>query len=139
MVRFYRWSAVLIGLFGVMIIIWPRLTLFSAGSVGRDEAVGALAALGAAVMSAVAMMLVRRLVQTERTPTIVIYFSISASVIALVSLPFGWVVPNWSQLAMLVGRALRAVSGKFCSRNAIAMHPCLRLRRLNILQCCWGW
>lgn len=121
-VRFYRWSAVLIGLFGVMIIIWPRLTLFSAGSVGRDEAVGALAALGAAVMSAVAMMLVRRLVQTERTPTIVIYFSISASVIALVSLPFGWVVPNWSQLAMLVGAGFAGGIGQIllteCYRHA---------------------
>ena len=101
-VRFYRWSAVLIGLGGVMIIIWPRLTVFSSGGMGHDEAIGAFAALGAAVLSAVAMMLVRRLVQTERTSTIVIYFSISASVISLVSLPFGWIVPNWSQLAMLI-------------------------------------
>ncbi len=29
-VRFYRWSAVLIGLGGVMVIIWPRLTVFPA-------------------------------------------------------------------------------------------------------------
>ncbi len=81
-VRFYRWSAVLIGLGGVMVIIWPRLTVFSGGGMGHEEAVGALAALGAALTSAVAMMLVRRLVQTERTSTIVIYFSISASVIS---------------------------------------------------------
>lgn len=100
-VRFYRWSAVVIGLFGVMVIIWPRLTLFS-GSVGQDEAVGALAVLGGAIMSAVAMLLVRRLVQTERTATIVIYFSLSASFISLVSLPFGWVMPDWPTLIMLV-------------------------------------
>ncbi|MBA8821198.1 EamA family transporter [Ochrobactrum sp. P6BS-III] len=102
-VRFYRWSAVLIGLFGVLIIIWPRLTLFSGGNVGQDEAIGALSALGAAFMAAIAMLLVRRLVQTERTATIVIYFSLSASVIALVSLPFGWIVPSWTQLALLIG------------------------------------
>ncbi len=81
-VRLYRWSAVLIGLGGVTFIIWPRLTVFSGGDLGFEEAIGALAALGGAVMSAVAMMLVRHLVQTERTSTIVIYFSISASVIS---------------------------------------------------------
>lgn len=121
-VRFYRWSAVLIGLGGVMVIIWPRLTVFSGGGMGHDEAIGALAALGAAVMSAVAMMLVRRLVQTERTSTIVIYFSISASVIALASLPFGWIVPSWSQLAMLVGAGFAGGVGQIllteCYRHA---------------------
>jgi drug/metabolite transporter (DMT)-like permease len=105
-VRLYRWSAVVIGLFGVMIIIWPRMTLFAEGNVGHNEAMGALAALGGAVMAAFAMMLVRRLVQTERTSTIVIYFSISASVIALVSVPFGWVAPSWPQLAMLIGAGI---------------------------------
>jgi len=121
-VRFYRWSAVLIGLGGVMVIIWPRLTVFSGGSMGHDEAMGAFAALGAAILSAVAMMLVRRLVQTERTSTIVIYFSISASVISLVSFPFGWIVPNWSQLAMLVGAGFAGGVGQIllteCYRHA---------------------
>lgn len=93
----------MIGLVGVLIIIWPRMTLFSGGGVGTGEMVGALAALGGALLGALAMMLVRRLVQTERTATIVIYFSISASVISLVSLPFGWVMPSWTQLALLVG------------------------------------
>lgn len=102
-VRLYRWSAVLIGLFGVLVIIWPRLTVFSSGNIGRDEAIGALSALGGACMAALAMLLVRRLVQTERTATIVIYFSLSASIIALFSLPFGWVMPNLMQLALLVG------------------------------------
>lgn len=121
-VRFYRWSAVLIGLGGVMVIIWPRLTVFSGGSMGHDEAMGAFAALGAAILSAVAMMLVRRLVQTERTSTIVIYFSLSASVISLASLPFGWIVPNWSQLAMLVGAGFAGGVGQIllteCYRHA---------------------
>ncbi|MBQ0709709.1 MULTISPECIES: DMT family transporter [unclassified Ochrobactrum] len=121
-VRFYRWSAVLIGLGGVMVIIWPRLTVFSGGGMGHEEATGALAALGAAIMSAVAMMLVRRLVQTERTSTIVIYFSISASVISLASFPFGWIVPDWPQIAMLVGAGFAGGVGQIllteCYRHA---------------------
>lgn len=101
-VRMYRWSAVVIGLFGVLIIIWPRMTLFGEGQVGRNEALGALAALGGAIMAAFAMMLVRRLVQTEKTSTVVIYFSISATVISLASIPLGWVMPNGTQFAMLI-------------------------------------
>jgi drug/metabolite transporter (DMT)-like permease len=53
-------------------------------------------------MAAFAMMLVRRLVQTEKTSTVVIYFSISATVISLVSIPFGWVMPSGPQFAMLI-------------------------------------
>ena len=30
-IRVYRWSAVVVGLIGVLIISWPKLTLFSSG------------------------------------------------------------------------------------------------------------
>ena len=50
--------------------------------------------LAAAVLSAFAMMQVRKLVQTERTEAIVIYFFISASVLSLLTLPFGWVMAD---------------------------------------------
>lgn len=121
-VRLYRWSAVLIGLLGVLIIVWPRLSIFSSGGAGQDEALGAIAALSAAILAAVAMMLVRRLVQTERTATIVIYFSITASVMALFSLPLGWVVPTWPQLVMLVSAGFVGGVGQIllteCYRHA---------------------
>lgn len=102
-VRLYRWSAVFVGLIGVMIILWPRMTFFTGQSeFGGEEAIGALATLCGAGLAAIAMLLVRRLVQTERTPTIVVYFSIASSVIALVSLPFGWVWPTPMQATFLV-------------------------------------
>lgn len=103
-VRLYRWSAVLLGLFGVLIIIWPRLTLFSPGAgMGGDLFVGAMAALGGAAVAAVASLTVRNLVRTERSATIVLYFSITSSALALVTLPFGWIWPNPLDLALLIG------------------------------------
>ncbi|PRD46000.1 EamA family transporter [Phyllobacterium phragmitis] len=102
-VRIYRWSAVVIGLVGVMVILWPRLSVFSSGQLGMDETLGALSALTGAVLSAIAMLLVRRLVQTERTPTIVIYFSLTSTIIGLLTLPFGWVMPTPAQALMLIG------------------------------------
>lgn len=89
-VRIYRWTAVLIGLSGVMIVSWPKLTTFGEDGFGSEAALGASAVLLAAVLGALAMVQVRRLVQEEKTPTIVLYFSLTASVFSLVTLPFGW-------------------------------------------------
>jgi drug/metabolite transporter (DMT)-like permease len=100
-VRIYRWSAVLSGLVGVVIISWPRLTVLQNG-VGAEETFGALATIAGAFLAAVAMLIVRRLVRTEATQTIVLFFSISASVIALGSIPFGWVALNPAQIMLLM-------------------------------------
>ena len=97
----YRWTAVLVGLVGVAIISWPRLTLFREGGFGSSEAMGALAMLAFAVMGSCAMVLVRKLVQTERTPTIVLYFSLFASVFSLGTLPFGWAELSWQALGLM--------------------------------------
>lgn len=106
-VRLYRWSAVLVGLVGVIIIIWPRLTVFSGGVADMSGAtLGAIAALVSCVFAATAMMLVRKLVETERSATIVLYFSLVSSLIGLSSLPFGWVMPTTEQLALLIGAGI---------------------------------
>jgi drug/metabolite transporter (DMT)-like permease len=101
-VRLYRWSAVVVGLVGVVIIVWPDLTLFSSG-VGGGAALGALVAFAGAALGAVAQLLVRTLIKTERSATIVLYFLLSSAVISLVTVPFGWVMPNPLTAAMLVG------------------------------------
>ncbi len=101
-VRLYRWSAVVVGLVGVVIIAWPRLTLFSSG-VGGDAAFGIVAALLACCLAAVAMLLVRKLVKTERSSTIVLYFLVASSVISALLLPFGWVTPTPLQAVYLIG------------------------------------
>ncbi|WP_246093971.1 MULTISPECIES: DMT family transporter [Mesorhizobium] len=102
-IRVYRWSAVAVGLVGVLIISWPELTLLSSDEALDDqEVLGVVAALVAAAISAVAMLLVRNLVQSERTATIVLWFSVTASVMSLLSLPFGWQVLTPLQAALLV-------------------------------------
>jgi drug/metabolite transporter (DMT)-like permease len=106
-VRVYRWSAVTVGLIGVLIVSWPKLTLFGAAqTMGSHQFVGVLAALGGAAVSAVAMLLVRNLVHTERTPTIVLWFSLTASVMALVSIPFGWQALSPMQIVFLVSAGI---------------------------------
>jgi drug/metabolite transporter (DMT)-like permease len=102
-IHVYRWSAVVVGLVGVLIISWPKLTLLSTGSpVGDQEVLGVAAALVAAAIAANAILLVRNLVQTEKTATIVLWFSVTASVMSLLSLPFGWHALSLSQTGLLV-------------------------------------
>lgn len=99
-IRLVRISAVLIGLVGVMIMVWPRL----GGGGGMQDAatLGALLILGATMLRALVQIHIRRMVETERTSAIVFYFSATASALSLLTLPFGWVVPAPDTALLLV-------------------------------------
>lgn len=101
-VRRYRWAAVFAGFVGVVIIIWPKFTLFSQGGLSSNEIAGVAAVLFSAALAAVAMVHVRQLVRTENTPTIVLYFSLSSAIFSLMTLPFGWNTMPWSSAALLI-------------------------------------
>jgi drug/metabolite transporter (DMT)-like permease len=96
-IRLIRVSAVALGLVGVMIVITPRL---SVGSDPLNEAArfGVICVLTAAIMRALVQIHVRKLVQTDHTAAIVFYFSVTASALALTSLPIGWLWqhPAWT-------------------------------------------
>lgn len=100
-VRAYRWTAVIVGLVGVVIISWPNLSL-SGGAADSQRSFGVVAAFLAATFSAVAMLLVRRLVHTERTSTIVMWFSLTATAASLLTIPFGWSPLGTAQAVLLV-------------------------------------
>ena len=104
-VRAFRIACVGLGLAGVLVVLAPRLTMLDGGA-GHREAFGAALVLGGAVFAALAQVFVRKLVQTERTPAIVFWFSVTASVLSLVTLPFGWVWPTATEAALLVGAGL---------------------------------
>jgi drug/metabolite transporter (DMT)-like permease len=101
-VRVYRWTAVAIGMVGVVIISWPKLTMFQQGGMASEQAIGAAAVILSAVLAGFAMIQTRQLVRTEKTATIVLYFSLTAAVFSLASLPFGWAVLSNSEKIFLV-------------------------------------
>ncbi|HEU0221987.1 MAG TPA: DMT family transporter [Paracoccaceae bacterium] len=101
-VRAYRLASVALGLVGVTMILVPRLTVLDPVVATKLETVGAFSALLGAIFAALAQVFVRKLVQVETTAAIVFYFSVIASALALVTLPFGWVVPRWETALLLV-------------------------------------
>ncbi|HLQ18453.1 MAG TPA: DMT family transporter [Tabrizicola sp.] len=104
-VRAFRISAVILGMVGVSIVLAPRLSI-DPGSAGVAEALGAMLVLGGAVFAALAQVFVRKLVNTEQTSAIVFWFSVTATVMSLITLPFGWVWPTMGEAAILVGAGL---------------------------------
>ena len=109
-VRAFRISAVVLGLVGVLIVLSPRMTVVSAdelgSGLGEAATLGAVLVLGGAVFAALAQVFVRKLVLTESTPAIVFYFSLTATVLSLATLPFGWVIPAPREAALLVAAGL---------------------------------
>lgn len=102
-VRAYRWRAVGIGLVGVLIVSWPKLSLFGSGAAfDNEELLGIIAALVAAALSATVILQIRNLVRTEKSAVIVMWFSLTASAVALLTMPFGWHALEAWQLAFLV-------------------------------------
>jgi drug/metabolite transporter (DMT)-like permease len=100
-VRIFRISAVALGMAGVLIVLAPRLSV-DPETAGMAEALGAMLVLGGAVFAALAQVFVRKLVNTERTSAIVFWFSITATLMSLITLPFGWVWPTGKEAAILV-------------------------------------
>jgi drug/metabolite transporter (DMT)-like permease len=99
-VRAFRLTAVALGMVGVLIVLTPRLSV--GASLNTSETLGAVVVLMGAVMAALAQVFVRKMVATETTAAIVFWFTITSSVMALFTLPWGWAVPSWQIALMLV-------------------------------------
>ncbi len=110
-VRLFRISTVILGMIGVLIVLSPRLTV-TKGAAGTAEAFGAVVVLGGAIFAALAQVTVRKLVATERTPVIVFWFSVTATCLSLITIPFGWVMPTPAEAALLVGAGLLGGAGQ---------------------------
>ncbi|WP_143594880.1 DMT family transporter [Thioclava sp. DLFJ5-1] len=115
-VRIFRFSAVGLGMVGVLIVLWPRLG--GSGPEGGAEALGAGLALAGATCAALAQIQIRRMVGTERTSAIVFWFSCTASVLSLASLPFGWVVPTAWEATLLILAGLIGGTGQIMLTSA---------------------
>ncbi|MEC8292802.1 MAG: DMT family transporter, partial [Pseudomonadota bacterium] len=105
-VRLFRMFAVGLGLFGVLIVIEPRLTLLQGETVQTAQALGVVLTLMGATFAALAQIHIRNMVQSEETSAIVFYFSLTATGLSLLTLPFGWVVPTGPEAMLLIGAGI---------------------------------
>jgi drug/metabolite transporter (DMT)-like permease len=102
-VRIYRWSAVIVGFIGVLVVLAPHLSgdeltiaVASATSVG-----GVIYAIAGSITNAGTMIQTRLLTQSETTSSIVFYFSLICAIAGLVTWPFGWIAPTGREFLIL--------------------------------------
>jgi drug/metabolite transporter (DMT)-like permease len=102
-VRFYRWTAVLLGFGGVIVMLIPHFDLSNYAAVGTATVatIGSILALISAFCNAGTVIQTRRLAQSETTSSIVFYFSLVTALAGAVTLPFAWHTPTGSELLAL--------------------------------------
>ncbi len=102
----YRWTALILGFAGVLIMIGPHMT-FESGS-----SLGSLAALAAALFSAIAMTSLRAMSGGEHAITITFYFSLTFMLCAALTAVQGWPMPTAGQSMLIVLAGLFGVFGQ---------------------------
>lgn len=102
----YRWTALILGFIGVLIMIGPHLSFGTAGSLGS------LAALGAAFFAAIAMTSLRAMSGGEHAITITFYFSLTFMILAGLTAIQGWPMPTATQTLLIVLAGLFGVLGQ---------------------------
>lgn len=102
-VRAYRWTAVVVGFIGVLIMLTPHLNASTiARGLSAGPAVGVVFALFAAFCAAGSTIQVRRLTQSEKTGAIVLYFSLMTTFLGLLTIVLGWRLPGPGDFTLLV-------------------------------------
>jgi drug/metabolite transporter (DMT)-like permease len=112
-VRLRRWTAVLVGFAGAIIILRP-------GS-GEVAAFGAAVALFAAATQAASTIMIKTLARTESPTAIVAYMTIYLTPMSLVPAVFVWTWPSWEQLMWLAMVGAVGTLAHLCFTRALSM------------------
>lgn len=135
-VGLHRWSAVLVGFIGVLIIVRPSGEMLLH--------LGAFVGLGAAFTQSFAMIAIRQLSATEPPNTIVFYFTLITTILTACALPFVWVTPaNLPDFAILVGTGLLGGGAQLFMTRAYSLAPAAVIAPFNYASLLWavifGW
>lgn len=106
-VRIFRWTAVIVGFLGVVVMLIPHLDVGHYAAIGAATATaGAAFAVFSAFCNAGTVIQTRRLTQSETTSSIVFYFSLICALAGAVTLPFAWHTPSVFELMKLISLGL---------------------------------
>jgi drug/metabolite transporter (DMT)-like permease len=113
-VGLHRWSAIVIGLIGTIVILRP--------SAAGVEPV-ALLAVASSFLWAAGMVIVRKMSATESDATMLAYINVSLLVVGLVGAPFVWEPVSSRQLGIVGVLAITLVVGQWLMLRAFRLAP----------------
>lgn len=120
----HRWAAVVVGLGAVLFMLAPA---------GDGNMTGAFVALSAAVLSAFAMIAIRRLGSTEHALTIVFYFTVYSTLFTGIAMLFAWEPIGSRALLLMAGIGLTGGIGQIFLTYAYAHAPAAYVSPFNYL------
>ncbi|WP_288990874.1 DMT family transporter [uncultured Sphingopyxis sp.] len=136
-----RWSAVLVGFLGVLLVLNPT-TLVAQGFSGH-HGLGTLIALGGAVMTALITIQVRDLARTESPMTIVFWFSLISMLPLGLALPFVMTTHSAGEWALLIGLGLLGAVVQLSLTGALRLAPVAVVTPMDYSSLLWsiacGW
>lgn len=106
-----RWTAVIVGFVGALVIIRPGF---------GDISTGVILALTAAFSMAFLSIILKSLARTEKPDTIVIWQMVVFTPCSLIPALFVWITPDWQQLVLLIAVGLFGTATQRCLTRAYA-------------------
>lgn len=130
----YRWSAVVIGFLGMLIIVQPS---------GDVNLTGVTFALTAALMHACLGTLLRVLGRTERPETVTFYFLLIGTGVTSLAMPFVGTVPKLAEIPYFLGAGLSGALAQVLLSAAYKYAPAALVTIFNYTGIIWatayGW
>jgi drug/metabolite transporter (DMT)-like permease len=128
-VRLHRWSALIVGFVGVLIVTEPGAGTFN---------LGALFALANAVLSSSVAIAIRRMSITESTETLTIYQLIIITACTTLLLPFGFIPPTWFDAGALAVAGVGNGIAQYWWTRSLTLAPPSAVVPFNYLSLVWA-
>lgn len=120
-IRWQRWSAVLLGFIGVVIVLDPSSTF--ADSFSGRHGLGTMIAITGAITTALISIAIRDLGRTENASTIVFYFSLMSMLPLGIALPYVYTPHSTEQWLLIAGLGLTGAVVQMSLTGALRLAP----------------
>ena len=129
----WRIAGLVLGFAGVVVLVWPDLK----DGLNTTRMTGYGIGLIAAILSALALIMVRSLNRTESPGAIAIYFVLASIAGSLLTLPSGWMMPSGSTLLLLIASGLFGGFGHIAMTMAFRFTEASRLAPYEYIALLW--
>jgi drug/metabolite transporter (DMT)-like permease len=124
-----RWMALIVGFIGVLIVTQPGTETFQ---------IGALFALGNALLFGTVTAGVRGMTTTESAETLTIWQLLLLSTLYGLTLPFAFVMPTWSDAPLMLVNGVTNLLGQYWWTRAIHLAPTSAVAPFQYLSMIWA-
>lgn len=124
-----RWSAIVVGFLGVLIVLRPGLAQLNWGHI---------AALASALFFALSLIVVRRIGNSETAGCLLLSLMVALLAVSAPVLPFVYVVPSAADLALLTGLGLLSGCAHLTLIQGFRLAPSAVVAPFQYSQIVWG-